>query len=190
MTVQITFEPDSHSGLVAEGTYIWEAAKRLGVSVPAECKGRGECDSCVVVIERGADLLSPATSAEEKMLGRDRLEHPGQTERLACQAVLEKQGEITVRLALVREGKPKQTESGKTLRGLPFKEKVGALIELEAVTITEALNSVRGGYHALVEKFLNLTPQTTKDPQQTTKDAKQTTKQNTGKNGKHAKDQK
>lgn len=189
MSVQITFEPDGGSGLVAEGTYIWEAAKRLGVNVPAECKGRGECDSCAVVIVLGAELLSPATSAEQKVLGRDRLEHSGQLERLACQAILEKQGQIIVHLAPVREEEQKQSEAGNTLLGRPFKEKVGALIELEAITITGALNSVRGGYHALIERFLNLNPQTTKDAEQTTKDAKQTTKEPAGKNRKRAKEQ-
>ena len=175
MSVQITFEPDGANGLVAEGTYIWEAAKRLGVSLRAECHGRGECDSCVVTIERGAELLSSATSAEEKILGPDRLERLGQAERLACQAILEKEGEITVRLAPPGEEEKQQSESGKTLRSLPFKEKVGALIELEAVVITGAVNSLRSSYHGFIEKFLNLTPQTTK-ASQTTKDAKPGTK--------------
>ena len=175
MSVQITFEPDSGSGLVAEGTYIWEAARRLGVRVAAECQGRGECDSCAVVIETGRDLLSPATSAEVKMLGREYLEDLSQARRLACQTILAKQGEIIVRLAPGEEGKQQQRESGNSLRGLPFKEKVGALIELEAVTITSAANSLRGGYHALIEKFLNLKRQTTKAAEQTTKDAKQPT---------------
>ena len=157
MSVEITFEPGRGNGLVAEGTYIWEAAKRLGVSLAADCKGRGECDSCAVTIERGVGLLSPATSAEVKMLGLDRITC---AERLACQANLEKQGEIIVRLAPVRKAEPKQGESGKSFRGLPFKEKVGALIELEAIFITGALNSLRGGYHSLMDKFLNLTPQT------------------------------
>lgn len=190
MSVQITFEPDNGNGLVAEGTYIWEAAKRLGVSLPAACQGRGDCDSCAVVIVRGGELLSEPTSAEERLLGRNRLEHPQQAERLACQAILEKQGEIIVRLEPVTVGEQKQSEWGNTFRGLPFKEKVGALIELEAITITETLNSLRGGYHALIEKFLNLAPQTTKEAEQTTKEIKQTTKENTGKHKKHAKEQK
>ena len=163
MSVLITFEPDGGNGLVAEGAYIWEAAKRLGVSLPAECKGRGDCDSCAVVIVRGRELLSEPTSAEERLLGKDRLEHRDQAERLACQAILEKRGEIVVRLAPLGAGEQKKGEPGNTFRGLPFKEKVGALIEFEAITITEALNSLRGGYHALIEKFLNLTPQTTKE---------------------------
>jgi len=188
MSVQITFEPDGGNGLVAEGAYIWEAAKRLGVILPAECKGRGDCDSCAVVIVRGRELLSEPTSAEERLLRRDRLEHPSRIERLACQAVLEKQGDIIVRLP-VRAEDQKKREPANTFRDLPFKEKVGALIELEAITITAALNSVRGGYHALIDKFLNLTPQTTKDAKQTTKHVKQKTKENTDKHRKHVHEQ-
>lgn len=187
MSVQITFESDSGSGLVAAGTYILEAAKRLGVTVPAECRGRGECDSCVVVIVRGAELLAAATSAEEKVLGRERLEHPTQAERLACQAIMEKPGEIIVRLPPVREGEQQPSGFANTLRGLPFKEKVGALIELEAATITEALNSLRGSYHGLIDKFLNLNPQSAKEAEQTTKAAKQATKDSPGPSGQDTK---
>lgn len=183
MSVQITFEPNGDSGLVAEGTSIWEAARRLGVSLRAECKGRGECDSCAVIINRGGALLSTATSAEEKMLGPERL---GQAERLGCQAILLNQGEITLRLAPVAE---ENSERQNTLRGLPLKEKVGALIELEAVTIIEALNSLRGRYHALIGKVLNLTPETTKEAEQTTKDAKRTKKEGPVSNAERANEQ-
>ena len=41
------------TGLVAEGAYVWEAAKRMGVRMPAECAGRGECDTCAVTVTRG-----------------------------------------------------------------------------------------------------------------------------------------
>lgn len=181
MSVQITFEPDGDSGLVAEGTNIWEAAKRLGVSLRAECKGRGECDSCVITVDRGAELLSEVTEAEEKILGRERLGRPGHAERLGCQAILAHGGEIVLRLPTLIEEEQKKGGKGNTLRGLPFKEKVGALIELEAVVITEALNSMRGSYQALIGKFLNLAPETTKDAQQTTKD--------TSGNKKHDKEQ-
>lgn len=165
MNVQITFEPDGASGLVAQGTNIWEAAKRLGVAIPVACRGRGECDSCAVVVELGAETLSAPTNAEEKWLGSVGV---GSAERLACQAVLEKPGEIRVRLLPTGEGKPGEPE--KTLRGLPLKEKIGALIELEAVTITGAVNSLRSSYHSLIDKLLNLTPQTTNEAKPTTKE--------------------
>jgi len=171
MNVQITFEPEGASGLVAEGTLIWEAAKRLGVSIRIDCRGRGECDSCAVAIDRGAALLSAATAAEERVLGPERLRHPDQVERLACQAVLARRGEITARLPPVRE-EESSGASTKTIWDLPLKEKVGTLIEVEAIAISGAVNSLRSGYHALVEKFLNLTPQTTNDAKVTTKDTK------------------
>jgi ferredoxin len=60
MSVEITFEVDEGHGLVAEGTSLWDAAKRLGVRLPADCNGRGECDGCAVLINRGSELLSPA----------------------------------------------------------------------------------------------------------------------------------
>lgn len=169
MSVQITFKPEGRDGLVAEGTYISEAARRLGVVVSTDCKGRGECDSCAVIIVRGAELLSVATNAEEKVLGQDRLNNSVSPERLACQAILGRTGEVVVRLPPAKEEEP--AGSGKTLRGLPLKEKVGALIELEAITVTEALNSLRGSYHSLVEKFLNLAPQPTKQRSPTTKES-------------------
>jgi ferredoxin len=168
MSIQITFEPAGHNGLVAVGTNIWEAARRLGVDFPAECKGRGECDSCAVVVRYGAQLLSAATPAEEKLLGPDRLQHPSAPERLACQATLASAGEIRVRLSPTREG-----EARKPLSGQPFKEKVGSFIETEAIAITGAMNSFRDGYHSLIGKFLNLNQDPTKEAAPTTKQSEQ-----------------
>src|ERR1043165_9651723 len=73
MSVDIKFQPDGQNGLVAEGTYLWDAAKRLGIRLPAECNGRGECDTCAVIIEEGATLLSSLTEAERTRLSPERL---------------------------------------------------------------------------------------------------------------------
>src|SRR5438270_13734725 len=94
MSVEITFEHDGSAGLVAEGTYLWEAARRLGVPMVAECSGRGECDTCAVAITRGDEILSPPTAAERRQLGQERL-NSGQ--RLACQANLVRSGELHLR---------------------------------------------------------------------------------------------
>ncbi|MGC9317889.1 MAG: 2Fe-2S iron-sulfur cluster-binding protein, partial [Armatimonadota bacterium] len=61
-----------------EGT-ILDHARRLGIAIDAECAGEGTCGKCVVRVERGADALSPPTSAEESF-------DLGENERLACQA--------------------------------------------------------------------------------------------------------
>ena len=168
MSVQITFEPAGHNGLVAVGTNIWEAARRLGVDFPAECKGRGECDSCAVVIRNGVQLLSAATPAEDRLLGPNRLQNPSAPERLACQATVAAAGEIRVRLSPAREG-----EAKKPLSGRPLKEKVGSFIETEAIAITGAMNSFRDGYHSLIGKFLNLNQDPTKEAASTTKQSEQ-----------------
>lgn len=95
MSVEITFQPGSLSGLVAEGAYLIEAARRMGVRLPTECRERGECTSCVVLITAGQSLLSPPTNAEQKMLSSDRLAN---NHRLACQTRIESSGELQVEL--------------------------------------------------------------------------------------------
>src|SRR2546423_6645759 len=73
MSVNIKFEPAGITGVVAEGTYLWDAAKRIGLRLPAECGGRGECDTCAVLIEKGTTLLSSLTNAERVRLSPERL---------------------------------------------------------------------------------------------------------------------
>src|SRR5438477_12789714 len=94
MSVNVEIGPDGRQGIVAEGTYLWDAAKRLGVRLPAECEGRGECDTCAVVVEEGATLLSGLTDAERNRLSPERL---AAGERLACQAKVEHGGDLVLR---------------------------------------------------------------------------------------------
>ncbi len=85
MSVNVEFVPDGRHGVVAEGTYLWDAAKRLGLRLPAECEGRGECDTCAVIVREGATLLSTLTDAERERLSPARL---AAGERLAFQQKL------------------------------------------------------------------------------------------------------
>ena len=82
MEAEIKFEPDGRSGVVATGSYLYDAAKRLGVDIP-ECERRGETDLCAVQVKSGKNLLSEPTKAELETLGSDRFI---KGERLACQA--------------------------------------------------------------------------------------------------------
>src|SRR2546423_3061367 len=83
MSVNIKFEPAGITGVVAEGTYLWDAAKRIGLRLPAECGGRGECDTCAVLIEKGTTLLSSLTNAERVRLSPERLAAGGRPARQA-----------------------------------------------------------------------------------------------------------
>src|SRR5882724_6482725 len=115
MSVEITFEQDGGSGLVAEGSSLWEAARRLGVGLRADCRGRGECDACAVLIIKGPELVSPAKEAEYKILGAERV---ASGQRLACQTTLVKPGAVTARALPVVESAGK---SEKAFSSLPLK---------------------------------------------------------------------
>src|SRR5947209_20573045 len=133
MSVDIRFQPDDRNGLVAEGTYLLDAAKRLGVSLPVECGGRGECDTCAVVVEEGATLLSGLTEAERVRLSPERL---AAGERLACQAKVERGGDLVLRPVPTTERAETTDEAARDLREafrrMPLRKKFDALAGMEA----------------------------------------------------------
>ena len=156
MSVDIKFEPEGQGGLVAEGTYLLDAAKRLGVRLPAECKGLGECDTCAVVVETGATLLSSLTESERTRLSPERL---AAGERLACQAKVEHGGEVVLRPVPVTERAETSNETAKDLkkefRELPLKSKVATLVELEGVTLFQAFDAIISVPFTIGEKVMD-----------------------------------
>jgi ferredoxin len=142
MSVSITFEPSGINGLVAEGTYLIDAARRMGAPLGAGCTaGKGECPACVVSVKAGANLLSPRSLAEEQQLGA---EHLDQSLRLACQVKIENHGEVVVMTA----ARPQRTTSvdegselTKRFGALPLSKKLATLMQLEAITMSEAFDS-------------------------------------------------
>jgi ferredoxin len=143
MSVNIRFEPDGRSGLVAEGSYLWAAAKRLGVRLPAECEGHGECDTCAVLVLKGAALLSPPTESERERLTPEKLDAG---ERLACQVKIEYEGDLVVQPVPVSERTESSDEAAdeirKEFRSMPLEKKLATLSELEAVAMVETLNAI------------------------------------------------
>ena len=142
MSVSITFEPSGINGLVAEGTYLIDAARRMGAPLGAGCTaGKGECPACVVSVKSGADLLSPPSMAEEQQLGP---EHLDQALRLACQVKIESHGEVVVMTA-TRPERVTPVDNGSELTkrfgALPLGKKLATLMQLEAITMSEAFDS-------------------------------------------------
>lgn len=144
MSVSITFEPSGISGLVAEGTYLIDAARRMGASLGAGCTaGKGECPACVVSVKTGANLLSLPSLAEEKQLGIEQLD---QSLRLACQVKIENPGEVVVMAAARPQSRPRtpvetESELRKKFGSLPLSKKIATLLQLEAITMSEAFDS-------------------------------------------------
>lgn len=144
MSVSITFEPSGLSGVVAEGTYLIDAARRMGVSLGEGCTiGKGECPSCLVSIKSGATLLSAPSASELKQLD---VEDLAQSHRLACQVKLQFPGEVVVMAAARKAGSsgpPRDTvsELRKEFGALPLSQKLATLMQLEAITMSQAFDS-------------------------------------------------
>ena len=153
MSVEIKFEPDGPSGLVAEGTSILDAARRLGFQIP-DC---GECDAtCAVKIITGATLLSALTEAERKQLSSERL---AGGERLACQCKIERAGELVLKLVAQTE-RPRTSEEKtrdlkKEFSQLPFERKLATLVQLETIAATEAFDAITDASVSLGKKIFD-----------------------------------
>lgn len=162
MDVEIKFEPEGRHGVVATGTYLFDAAKRLGVDIDAECGRRGECDSCKVTVLSGRNLLSEPTKAELDRLDAEQII---KGERLSCQAKIIGSGEITV-MAKKKEKteeektqeqeKKKVDEFRKEFDELPLEKKIAALLELEAVALSETISFVVNSPFKVVDKLMDV----------------------------------
>ena len=143
MSVSITFEPSGLSGVVAEGTYLIDAARRMGVSLGDGCTiGKGECPTCLVSVKSGAALLSAPSVAELKQLSEEDL---AQSQRLACQVKLEFPGDVVV-MASARKptgATPRDTASElrRDFGSLPLSQKLATLVQFEAITMSEAFDA-------------------------------------------------
>jgi len=140
MSVLITFQPSGISGLVAEGTYLIAAARRMGVPLGSGCTGSGECPDCQVLVTIGIDLLSPPTTAENNVLGILAGAH-----RLACQVMIERTGELVVTTASPKDKSNADSNQPSDLRKqfseLSLDKKIAMLLQFEAVTMSAALDA-------------------------------------------------
>jgi ferredoxin len=156
MSVNVEFTPDGQHGVVAEGTYLWDAAKRLGVRLPAECEGRGECDTCAVVVREGATLLSSLTNAERERLSPERL---AAGERLACQAKVVRAGVLVLRPVPQPEREPTTEETARVLskefKDLSLQEKFATLAELEIIAVSQTFRAISDVSIGILERGLD-----------------------------------
>ncbi len=157
--VKLKFEGEDRSGLVAVGSYLFDAARRLGIEVQAECGRQGECDSCAMKITQGSEFLSVPTSAETKHLGEQRLKDD---ERLSCQVKLEKAGEIVIMITQKNEENKPETEEEKAeeyrkqFEELPLEKKIASLLELEAIALSETFSFILNSPFTIIDKVMDV----------------------------------
>lgn len=144
MNVSVTFEPSGISGLVAQGTYLIDAAKRLGAPLGSQCKkGTTACEACVVSVKSGNELLSTPSDAEQRLFGTDA---DSGSLRLLCQTKIEGQGEIVLMSTVYHAAEATftaetQSDIAKKFNQLPLKEKIAALLKFEAITVQEVIDT-------------------------------------------------
>lgn len=154
--VDIKFEREDLSGIVAAGTYLYDAARRFGIEV--ECDRTGASDDCAVQILLGRELLSDLTTAEIEQLSDERRKNG---ERLACQAKIEKSGEVTVMTKeKVQEEKATAEETRENFRKefeeMPLEKKIASLVELEAIALGETFSFILNSPYLIIGKVMDV----------------------------------
>ena len=154
----IKFERENLEGLIPVGTYLFDAARRIGVDIADECGRQGECDSCAVTVKSGMNLLSEVTAAEKEQLSESRIK---KGERLTCQVKIEKAGEIVVMTKEKKAAeKPKdeevKKEYKKEFRDLPLEKKIASLVELEAIALGDTFSFIINSPSHIVGKFMDV----------------------------------
>lgn len=153
---ELKFEREDRSGIVAVGTYLYDAARRMGIEV--ECERLGASDACAMRVTAGAEFLSEVTEKEKEHLTEKRLKAG---ERLACQVKIEKAGEVVLMTHKKKEEKkPKeevQTEEyRKQFEELPLEKKIASLLELESITLSETVSFVVNSPSHIVGKIMDV----------------------------------
>lgn len=143
MEAELHFEREGIDGIAVVGSYLIDAARRLGVTVGGECGRLGLCDSCAVIVKSGAEFLSVPTRAEIDTLKDERLE---KGERLACQVKIAAVGSIGIETI---EPKDPRTEKQRLVddfrryfEELTLEQKIAQLLEFEAVALNDTLSFV------------------------------------------------
>lgn len=154
----VKFERENAEGLIAVGSYLGDAAKRLGVKFEAECIAQPSEHFCAVEIIDGAGLLSEKTSAEKEILKEAKL---GKDWRLACHAKIEKAGDVVVmtkKKAKVDEKSEKDQAEDyrKRFEDLPLEKKMSELVRLESIALSETLNFVVNSPYKVADKIMDV----------------------------------
>lgn len=145
---------NGREGVVPVGTYLGDAAKRMGVPMEGcELPEHG----CKFIIEKGADLLSNITDGEkEHLAAKERKD----SIRLGCYAQIQKPGVIVV-MSKKETTSPDETKAAderdesyrKEFSELPLEKKIANLVQLEAITVGETLSYIVNSPYTVFDKI-------------------------------------
>lgn len=155
--VEVRFEREGRDGIVAVGTYLIDAAKRLGIKIEEVCDQVEDIHFCAMVVKSGIDDLSALTKAETEHFSK----HGRRTnERLACQAKIEKSGEVTIMTDEKKKDEASAEEATeeyvKNFSDLPLEKKIANLMKLEAIALGETVSYVINSPFTIADKVMDV----------------------------------
>ena len=156
--IELKFERENRTGVTVSGSYLIDAARRLGVEVEAECGRLGLCDSCAMTVKSGSECLSDPTKAETEQLSAERRKNG---ERLSCQAKLIKPGEVVIMTKeKEKEAEPQEDEKNEKYRNdfkeLPLEKKIAELVRLESIALSETFSFVINSPFKVIGKVMDV----------------------------------
>jgi len=161
LEVEVEFKTGGIRRKVPIGTYLIDAAKRLGVRFPIPCIPVSGEHFCSVDVESGIGALSDPSDIEKEFYERVTAVFGN---RLACQARLEKAATIVVETRFVEvagEQKPEpETEPfenyKKRFAALPLEQKMSEISQLEAIALADTFGFVMNAPYAVGNKVTDI----------------------------------
>jgi ferredoxin len=155
--VEVRFEREGRSGIVAAGTYLIDAAKRLGIKLEGDCSPVGPVHFCSMIVKSGMENLSALTHAETEHFSANGRRNG---ERLACQAKIEKPGEVVIMTDEKKEAEAQAEEATeeyvKNFSDLPLEKKIANLMKLEAIALGETVSYVINSPFTIADKVMGV----------------------------------
>ena len=161
LEVEVEFKTEGIRGNVPTGTYLIDAAKRLGVRFPIPCIPVSGEHYCSVDVESGIGALSEPSDIERDFFERGTAVYGN---RLACQARLERAATIVVETRFVEvagEQKPEpETELFENYKerfsALPLEQKMSEISQLEAIALADTFGFVMNAPYAVGNKVTDI----------------------------------
>jgi hypothetical protein len=162
--VLIRFEREGLEGVVAVGTYLSDAASRMGISLMRAAEADGEREEPVTIVS-GGGLLSAETFEEAEFFEKHGRE---KDQRLASKTRVEKAGEVTIMTNAEPEIKNEKNDAetaepsaaerdiNAAFGELPLEKKIAQLVRLEAVALGETLSFVVESPFMVFDKVMDV----------------------------------
>lgn len=162
LEAEIKFERENREGVVAIGTYLIDAAKRFGIHFEDVCDPVADIHYCSVTIKLGRDLLSEMTGVEAEHFSKAKRKT---SERLACQARIEKPGEIEIMTEekvddttadATAESSDTSEDYKKAFTEMPLEKKIANLVQLETIAFGETVSFIFNSPFKIADKVMDV----------------------------------